>query len=257
MNLKDQKIKRRIKLAKIRLPAEKNLIEQQIMKHGIKAIAVTALGFGLGLSARADFINGDFSTNTITEMVNFGVSPNEADLGWYADLTYWSISGGEAHRLLQGARTSVLGLGQFVQDSQSTTGQVTFSFDWSFTGNTEEDSTSTLRYDVFGTNTNTSSDKIGINNDSYGTGLTLLASETLTGLAPNASGAVSTVVDFGTGYEYVAVRIAPTTSAGFLSNHKNNIDNVSFVAIPEPASIWMVGLCGLVFFIRRRPILQR
>lgn len=188
-------------------------------------LSVLALFATAAVPSHAAFINGDFSSNTLTNggaitgTSTNGVWPGGQALGagWIRTGTLWSITGGEVQRLLSTGVTGLQGVAQVVTDSKATTGELTLSFDYSIVIGTSQSTTYTIRYDVVGTDTSATSGsllKITTTAVLLGGSLVSLGTGTLTGLAANTSGTVTGTINFASGYNYVGIRLIGAAEGG-------------------------------------------
>ncbi len=231
------------------------------MKKMIIALAVAAMAF----VAQAALVNGDFSGQAVT---NSGGSAGISSIaaigqGWYTNgvsttTQIMTIDGGQAQRATTGPN-SYCGIGQFF--TFAGTGAGTLKFD----ATVVEDATVNLDFwvQLFGYN------HLGGTTALQGTGDTLALSGTpgssnapagsvkygVTTLgeywhvnAGALSGTTTVNVNFDDAYEFYAIRI--------IANRPNATDNFTIdnvvVAIPEPATVGMLGLGAVVTLLVRR-----
>jgi len=226
--------------------------------------SLSGLAFSVTTASALSLLDGDFTGATIREggsitgTSNDGIWTDAEGEAWIqGDVAGWEVNAGEARRLMTVTGRQEHGFAQMVNDGKATTGQQTISFDYEVVAPAGDSTTYQIRYDIVGTNISSpvgeNNGKISLENSfDLGTDYTIVGSEILGGLSSTASGNFSETIDFGTGFDYVGIRLV-----AFMENNTVfvdrfvDIDNVSVV--PEPRSYGLLlGLGGLAIVLLQR-----
>lgn len=230
---------------------------------GMPAFAVCIALCSVSFFAQAALIvDGGFTnglpTDTSLDSANVG-------LGWYGASTRWRNGGhtvpiqtgptttndftypADVASRTQGAMTIQHWFGQIIDDGQATTGSQFLEFDYDAWEATAP-ANNLFYYDVYGY-VGATPPTFSLTNDAGVASWTELLSDTY---APNIAqyaneaGTVQAGVDFGTGYDYIAVRFRTDYCGQSATTGQGDyvyFDNVQFV-IPEPSSMALM-LFGL------------
>lgn len=219
-------------------------------KWTIVIIAIVAV-----FAAQADLVNGGFDTGIVENRATITLS--HVDLGWYNSTGVITDNLGYLELGRSQFNTTDYWHGQIFTDNNSTLGSQTVAFDVVLDEySTKSVTGAQVLIEIWGSDTATTVTPFDLQEGSapaMDAAFTQIGSRLVYDVS-GGLGSYSQTLDFGsTGYDYIAIRIgvyATGLDGGW--GEDIGIDNVSITAVPEPATVGMLGLGALVSLLVRR-----
>jgi len=233
-----------------------------------KIISIAMITFCAVASAQT-FTDGGFVPNSFGDNTVF-VQPNTTNFDtWYAGHALaWNVVGGEMVRDAS-VRTGGTGFGGIFSFAVGTTGDYTYSFDYTALDDDQTD-TLTFYFDIIaydGSGAMDNNERLGLRqsgsgfNNSPTTGASYTVTQALSlvslgdpgGPTIGSNQTYSTTISLAAGTDYVGIRFGSAMENPAGGGDTLTIDNVTLTAIPEPSSYALIaGAMGLTLIMVRR-----
>lgn len=221
--------------------------KEKKMKKLVLGMVIAAAAFAV----QADLVNGTFTNGIVENRAT--VTLSHVDLGWYNstgvisdNLGYLELGRGQFNN-------QNYWHGQIWTDNNATTGSQDVNFDVVLDQYSSGVSGAQVLIEIYGSDTATTVTPFDLQEGSapgMDTAFTQIGSRLVYDVS-GGTGSYSASLNFGSGYDYLAMRIgiyATGQDGGW--GEDIGIDNVSIV--PEPATVGMLGLGALVALMTRR-----